>query len=109
VLEIEKPYAVDVLERGSDSDRGSERMRAGWHAELEARAMDAQASVIRLLAPHAKALRPLAEQLLEAPEGALSGEALEAAIERALPGSLAALGGESRPTHDRHDAHDSAR
>jgi ATP-dependent Zn protease len=99
VLEIEKPYAVDVLERGSDSDRGSERMRAGWHAELEARAMDAQASVIRLLAPHAKALRPLAEQLLEAPEGALSGEALEAAIDRALPGSLAALDGEPRPTH----------
>ncbi len=99
VLAIDKPYSVDELESGMSSDRGSERMRAGWHAEVETLAADAQAAAVRLLAQHTRALRPLAEQLLAAPEGVLSGEALETAIDRALPGSLDSLyGDEGEPT-----------
>ena len=70
------------------SDRGSERMRAGWHAEVEAMATETQANVLRWLAPHPDRLSRLAELILEAPDLSLSGEELEQAIDKAWPGAL---------------------
>ena len=87
LLAIQKPYATGPLEQGSMSDHGSERMRAGWHAEVEALASEVQAAALRWLAPHREALRNLASLLLAAPEHTLSGEALEEAIERAMAGN----------------------
>jgi SpoVK/Ycf46/Vps4 family AAA+-type ATPase len=78
--------AVDTgtFEAGQSSDRGSERMRAAIHADVEARAAVVLTDVIQTLTPHAKAIEVLAETILEAPEQTLSGEALLNAIERSL-------------------------
>jgi len=84
LLAVGKPYAVGPLEAGTLSDHGSERMRAGWHAELEALAAEAQESVVGWLSPHREALVAFSRILLEAPEHSLSGEALEAAIQQVV-------------------------
>jgi ATP-dependent Zn protease len=94
LLAIRKPYAVGPLEAGNMSDHGSERLRAGWHAELEAMATEAQDAAVRWLAPHQDALLSLARLILDAPEHSLSGDALEAAIERVLPGAVSTLYGD---------------
>ena len=88
LLAIGRPYAIDALEAGTLSDRGSERLRAGWHAELETLANQAQASAVRWLAPHAVAIRDFARLLLDAPEQSLSGDALEAAIFQVMGGKV---------------------
>lgn len=95
LLQTRKPYVPAVLESGGMSGHSSERMRAGWHAELEALAAETHASVLRWLTPHAQALRDFARLLLEAPDQALSGDQLEAAIEACLPGAVSGLYGEA--------------
>ena len=60
------------------------RMRAGWHAEVEAAANGARANAYRRLGPHPRTLRGLADLLLEAPDNSLSGDELEEAINHAL-------------------------
>lgn len=83
LLAVQRPYSIEPLEAGTLGDRGSERIRAGWHAELEALAHQAQASSVRWLAPHARVLRDFARLLLDAPEQSLSGDDLDAAIRQA--------------------------
>ena len=80
LLAIGRPYAIEALEAGTLSDRGSERIRAAWHAELETLAHQAQASAVHWLAPHGAVLREFARLLLDAPEQSLSGDELDAAI-----------------------------
>jgi len=87
VLRTQHPYDPVALEAGEASDRGSERMRAGWHAELEAMAAESYARVLRFLTPHRRAFLRFAALLQEASDRTLSGEELEAAIERVIPGS----------------------
>jgi SpoVK/Ycf46/Vps4 family AAA+-type ATPase len=93
-VQASKPYAPGVLEQGLMSDRGSERMRAGWHAEVEQLASDAHGQVLRALSRHQAGLLRLANAILEADDHELSGPALEAAIEAALPGAVSGLYGE---------------
>jgi hypothetical protein len=83
-LELALPYDRDVLERGHDSDRGSERMRAALHASIEDAASDLLAEVVADLAPMRPAIDSLAQALLEAEGQTLSGPELVAAIEAAL-------------------------
>jgi len=83
---VRLPYEPDVLERGFASDRGSERMRAAVHAELEAEASRLFAEVIGELAPHRAAIESLAAVLLAADDQTLSGEELGSALRRALAG-----------------------
>lgn len=78
LLQTSKVVVPDVLEAGNGE--GSERMRAAWHAELEAAAQAAETSVFRWLSPHADVLAAFAARLLEAPEHSLSGEDLEVAL-----------------------------
>ncbi len=82
--EVCLPYDPDVLESGSESDRGSERMRAATHTTIEADASRLLAEVIAELAPHRSAIESLAEAILTADELTLSGEELHAAIVHAL-------------------------
>ena len=84
VVAITKPYAIEAFEAGQMSDRGSERIRAAWHAEVEALAAEAHANAVRVLAPYDVELRILARTLLDAPEQSLSGDDLETAIQLAL-------------------------
>jgi SpoVK/Ycf46/Vps4 family AAA+-type ATPase len=98
VLRTQHPYDPAALESGESSDRGSERMRSGWHAEVEAMAADAYARVLRSLTTHRQALRRFAELLQQAPDQTLSGEQLEAAIEAAIPGATD-LYGEDESRH----------
>jgi cell division protease FtsH len=77
-------YDVGQLERGSESDRGSERMRAALHAEMEAAAAATFAAALGVLAPHAEAIERLADALLAAPGQVLSGDDLRAATAAAL-------------------------
>jgi SpoVK/Ycf46/Vps4 family AAA+-type ATPase len=86
LLKISKPYASDALEAGAMSDRGSERMRAAWHAEIEALAAAAQQAVTSWITPHQRAIKRLAQALLDAPNRSLSGDALETAIDDAMHG-----------------------
>jgi ATP-dependent Zn protease len=83
-LELARPYDLGSLEAGVASDRGSDRMRAALHAELEVAAHAAQADALALLAPHTDAIRRLAAELLAAPDTTLSGDELQAALARAL-------------------------
>jgi ATP-dependent Zn protease len=83
-LDIGRPYDLGTLELGTASDRGSERMRAGQHAELEAAAHQARAEVLATLAPHLITIRRLAHELLTAPDQTLSGEELQAALAHAF-------------------------
>jgi cell division protease FtsH len=78
LLQTARVVVPDVLEAGTGE--GSERMRAAWHAELEAAAQAAETNVFRWLSPHAAALVAFAARLLEAPDHSLSGEELEAAL-----------------------------
>jgi len=89
LLALRKPYDTGTLEAGNLSDHGSERMRAGWHAELEALAAEAQESVVRWLSPHGEALVAFSRILLEAPEHSLSGDALQEAIRQVMPRPVA--------------------
>jgi hypothetical protein len=57
-------------------------------------ATEAQDAAVRWLAPHQDALLSLARLILDAPEHSLSGDALEAAIERVLPGAVSTLYGD---------------
>jgi AAA+ superfamily predicted ATPase len=84
LMEITKPYATEPLEAGNMSDHGSERMRAAWHAGVEALAAEAHANAVRVLAPYERPLRNLAQLLLDAPDQTLSGDLLEAAVAVAL-------------------------
>ena len=83
-LELALPYDRDILERGHESDRGSERMRAALHASIEEAATDLLAEVVAELAPLRPAIESLAQTLLEADGLTLSGPELAAAIEAAL-------------------------
>jgi ATP-dependent Zn protease len=83
-LDIGRPYDLGTLEMGTASDRGSERMRAGQHAELEAAAQQARAEVLATLAPHLVTIRRLAQALLNAPDQTLSGDELQAALAHAF-------------------------
>jgi SpoVK/Ycf46/Vps4 family AAA+-type ATPase len=85
-LRTQHPYDPAALESGESSDRGSERMRSGWHAEVEAIAAESYAEVLRFLTPHRRAFRRFAELLDDAPDQTLSGDDLEAAIEAVIPG-----------------------
>jgi ATPases of the AAA+ class len=78
------PYHPEVLERGTDSDRGSERMRAATHASLEDDAHQLLTEVTAQLAPHRAAIGRLAQVLLDAEDQTLSGATLTAALEAAL-------------------------
>jgi hypothetical protein len=98
VLRTQHPYDPAALESGEASDRGSERMRSGWHAEVEAMAAAAYTRVLGKLTMHRHALRRFAELLQEAPDQTLSGEQLEAAIEAAIPGATD-LYGEDESRH----------
>jgi len=82
--EVAMPYDRDVLERGQESDRGSERMRAALHAAVEDDAARLLAEVVAELAPHRSAIESLAEAVLAADDLTLSGADLTAAIEAAL-------------------------
>ena len=82
--EVAMPYDRDVLERGQESDRGSERMRAALHAAVEDDAARLLAEVVAELAPHRSAIESLAEAVLAADDQTLSGVDLTAAIEAAL-------------------------
>lgn len=82
--EAAMPYNRDVMERGSESDRGSERMRAALHAGIEDDAARLLAEVIAGLAPRRVAIESLADTLLAADDLTLSGVVLSAAIEAAL-------------------------
>jgi len=82
--EVAMPYDRDVLERGQESDRGSERMRAALHAAVEDDAARLLAEVVAELAPHRLAIESLAEAVLAADDLTLSGADLTAAIEAAL-------------------------
>ena len=81
-LERDAVYDGDILERGHDSDVGSERMRAALRATIEGAAADLLAEVVADLAPLRSAIESLAQALLEADDLTLSG--LTAAIEAAL-------------------------
>lgn len=81
---VMRPYDVDVLEAGSDSDRGSERMRAGLHATLEAEAAGLYAEVLATLLPRRHALERFAASLLAADRYVLSGPELATALAKAL-------------------------
>ena len=95
LIQARKPYHPTVLEQGQASDRGSERMRAGWHAEVEQLAADAHGQVLRVLAGRQRALLSLGQAILDADDQELSGGALEAAIEASLPGAVSGLYGDS--------------
>lgn len=77
---------VDAFEDGSRSDRGSERMRAALHARVEQEAAALKVEVSAALAPYLSGIRRLAAVVLAAPEQALSGEPLQAAIADAMSG-----------------------
>jgi ATP-dependent Zn protease len=83
-LAAQRHYDIRHLESGSDSDRGSERMRAALHAELEPAAAASFAAALGVLAPHAEAIERLADALLAAPGQVLSGDELRAATRKAL-------------------------
>jgi ATP-dependent Zn protease len=107
VLQTRKPYSAEVVEAGEGmGDRGSERMRASWHAELEALAHEANGNVLRWLTPHSAGLQHLARRILDAPDQTLSGEALEAAIEESMPGAVSDLYGEATDQTSATDAGD---
>ena len=89
------PYDRDVLERGHESDRGSERMRAALHAAVEDDAARLLAEVIAELAPRRSAIESLAGALLAADDLTLSGSDLETAINEAL--DLGAVGRDPLP------------
>jgi ATP-dependent Zn protease len=84
LLAIGRPFDPDALERGDNTDRGSERMRADLYAEVmrEARAALTEAEVT--LAAHRGAIPALAASLLAAPDRSLSGAALHEALQAAL-------------------------
>jgi AAA+ superfamily predicted ATPase len=89
------PYDRDVLERGHESDRGSERMRAALHAAVEDDGARLLAEVIAELAPRRSAIESLAGALLAADDLTLSGSDLETAINEAL--DLATVGRDPLP------------
>jgi cell division protease FtsH len=82
--EARLPYDPEVFESGQSSDRGSERMRSAVHAAVEEQAARLLTEVSSELAPLRSAIEALANTLLAADEQILSGQALDAAIERAL-------------------------
>lgn len=87
------PYDPDVLEHGMESDRGSERMRAAIHAEIEQESAKLLAEVVAVLAPHRSAIDALGWSIREADDMTLSGDALSAAIQRALEAERPESGG----------------
>lgn len=86
ILAIERSWAVEPLEAGTLSDRGSERMRAALHVELEARATTTRAEVVAWLTPHTDVIRQLADVLLSSPSTSLTGEAARAALRGVMAG-----------------------
>ncbi len=74
--QIVTPYSLAQLEEGTASDRGSERMRAGLHVAIEARANALLAEVLATLGGRAAALVRIAREVLAAPETSLTGEEL---------------------------------
>jgi SpoVK/Ycf46/Vps4 family AAA+-type ATPase len=87
------PYDPDVLEQGSMSDHGSERMRAAIHAEIEQESAKLLAEVVAVLAPHRSAIDELGWSIREADDMTISGDALSAAIQGALEAERPECGG----------------
>ena len=80
------PVDVSVLERGEESDRGSELMRSMVWAEARAEAIAAFGAALEVLAPRAAQLESFADMLITAEDGTLSGVDLQDAL-RALGGA----------------------
>jgi hypothetical protein len=95
-LTAERRCDAGQLEHGSESDRGSERMRAVLHAEMESAAATSFAAALAVLSPHTGAIERLADALLAAPGQVLSGEELRVAVAEAL-GPVPTAGKPSRP------------
>lgn len=79
------PVAIDGLERGHASDRGSELMRAQLYEEVAESARSTRAWVRTVLVTHAAAIDQLAGRLLEAKDQTLSGATLTAILDDLLP------------------------
>lgn len=80
LIGLSLPYAVGILERGDNSDRGSDAMRAQLHSSVAQLSASLRSEVHETLAPHAGAIRQLARRLLDAPDHTLSGTALSEAL-----------------------------
>jgi ATP-dependent Zn protease len=78
------PIDVDGLEAGQNTDRGSERMRAGLYEEVTAEARAVRDSVRALLTPRTAAIEALADRLLAAKDRTLSGAPLADALTDAV-------------------------
>lgn len=78
------PLALDAIEAGGESDRGTAEMRSALWGALRAESVRALERVRRELGPHRAGIEALADALLAAPDQTLSGAALAAAVELAL-------------------------
>lgn len=83
VIAMTRGYEPSMLE-GPSGAAGSERMRSGIHAEIEAEAHRVFIAAIVRLAPHSGAIEALAVLLLDHPEQALAGAELQDALRAAI-------------------------
>jgi cell division protease FtsH len=94
--EVMGPIWLDAFERGEASDRGSEAMRARLWTTVARDAGQSLEACRATLAPHHGAIVALAERLIAAPDGTLSGAALDQALRACglgMPGSAARADG----------------
>lgn len=80
------PVALDGVERGQMSDRGSEWMRRMLWAEVAHEAREAQAETTALLEPVAARITELADVLLTKPDRTISGTELAVLLARLVGG-----------------------
>lgn len=84
LLDLDRGYSMRALEGNHDSSHGSERMRSGLHAEIEAESRRVLMAATLKLAPYIAAIQRFAATLLDHPERVLSGDELQAALDEAL-------------------------